>query len=102
MNALTDNQKLLPISFRNAVPKKYCKIYDKEEYLAEIYKKLNIEIIQEEDSYYYRVILPEKLSIVQDDFGYSLQKGEETLLHYYDRGPFYDRTVTVDMLYVTL
>lgn len=102
MNALTDNQKLLPISFRNAVPKKYCKIYDKEEYLAEIYKKLNIEIIREEDSYYYRVILPEGLSIVQDDFGYSLQKGEETLLHYYDRGPFYDRTVTVDMLYVTL
>ena len=81
---------------------KYCKIYDKEEYLAEIYKKLNIEIIREEDSYYYRVILPEGLTIVQDDFGYSLQKGEETLLHYYDRGSFYDRTVTVDMLYVTL
>lgn len=102
MKALTNNQKMLPIALKISVPKEYCKIYDKEEYLTEIYKKLNIEIIQEEDSYYYRVILPEGITIVQDDFGYSLQKGEETLLHYYDRGPFYDRTVTVDKLYVTL
>ncbi len=102
MKALTDNQKILPIFLKISVPKEYCKVYDKEEYLVEIYKKLNIEIIREEDNYYYRVILPEELSIVQDNFGYCLKKGDETLLHYYDRGPFYDRTVTVDKLYVTL
>lgn len=102
MNALTDNQKLLPISLRVPVPKEYCKIYDKEEYLTAIYKKLNIEIVQEEDYYYYRVVLPKDISIVPDKFGYNLQKGEEKILHYYDRGPFYSRTVTVDKLYVTL
>ena len=26
----------------------------------------------------------------------------ETLLHYYDRGPFYDRTVIVDKINITL
>lgn len=102
MKSFTNNQKLLPIASNCQVPAKYCKLYDKEEYLIEIYKKLGIKIIDEKDHYYYNVVLPENLSIIQDSFGYSLQKNKETLLHYYDRGPFYDRTVTVDEILVTL
>ena len=48
-------------------------------------------------------ILPENVSIVRDDYGYCVKDSKgETLLHYYDRGPFYDRTVTVDKINITL
>ena len=103
MNAATDRQSMLPIHYDYRVPKEYSKKYDKEEYLLEIYKKIGIQVLQEADNYYYCVILPENISIVRDDYGYCIKdSNEETLIHYYDRGPFYDRTVTVDKIYVTL
>lgn len=103
MNAATDRQSMLPIHYDYRVPTEYSKKYDKEEYLLEVYKKLGIQVLQEADNYYYSVILPENISIVRDDYGYCIKdSNEETLIHYYDRGPFYDRTVTVDQINVTL
>lgn len=103
MNAATDRQSMLPIHYSNRVPTEYSKKYDKEEYLLEVYKKIGIEVLQEADYYYYSVILPENISIVRDDSGYCVKDSNgEPLIHYYDRGPFYDRTVTVDKINVTL
>ena len=102
MNTATIRQSMLPIHYANGVPKEYSKKYDKEEYLLEIYKKIGIQVSQEADYYYYSVILPENVSIVRDDYGYCVNSNGETLLHYYDRGPFYDRTVTVDKINITL
>ena len=103
MNTATDRQSMLPIHYDCRVPIEYSKKYDKEEYLLEIYKKIGIQVLQEADNYYYSVILPENISIVRDDYGYCINDSNgKTLIHYYDRGPFYDRTVTVDQIYVTL
>lgn len=103
MDIATDRQYMLPIHYDRRVPIGYSKKYDKEEYLLEIYKKIGIQVLQEADNYYYSVILPENISIVQDDDGYCIKDSNgETLIHYYDRGPFYDRTVTVNQIYVTL
>ena len=103
MNTATNRQTMLPIHYANRVPTEYSKKYDKEEYLLEIYKKIGIQVLQEADDYYYSVILPENISIVRDDYGYCIKdSNEETLIHYYDRGPFYDRTVKVDQINVTM
>lgn len=105
MNAATDRQSMLPIHiyFGYRVSIEYSKKYDKEEYLIEIYKKIGIQVLEESDCYYYSVILPENISIVRDDKGYCVKNSnEETLIHYYDSGPFYDRTVAVDQINVTL
>ncbi len=103
MNTATDCQSRLPIYYESSVPSEYSKKYDKEEYLLEIYKKIGIQVLQEADNYYYCVILPENISIIRDDSGYCIKDSNgETLIHYYDRGPFYNRTVTVDQIYVTL
>lgn len=103
MNEATDRQSMLPIHYDRRVPIEYSKKYDKEEYLLEIYKKIGIQVLQEVDNYYYSVILPENISIIQDDKGYCIKDSNgETFIHYYDRGTFYDRTVTVDQIYATL
>ena len=103
INAATNRQTMIPIQYHFAVPMEYSKKYDQEEYLLEIYKKLGIEVLQEADSYYYNAVLPDGIKVVQDDYGYSVKgSNEETLIHYYDRGPFYDRTVTVDKINVAL
>ena len=103
MNEATDRQSMLPIHYANGVPKEYSKKYDREEYLLEIYKKIGIQVLQEADYYYYSVILPENVSIVRDNYVYCVKDSNgETLLHYYDRGPFYNRTVTVNKINITL
>lgn len=103
MNFATNRQSMLPIHYANRVPTEYSKKYDKEEYLLEVYKKIGIQVSREADYYYYNVILPENISIVRDDYGYCVKdSNKETLIHYYDRGPFYDRKVTVDKINVTL
>ena len=82
---------------------KKTKLSELKEYLLEIYIKIGIQVLQEADNYYYSVILPENISIVRDDYGYCIKdSNEEILIHYYDRGPFYDRKVTVDKINVTL
>jgi len=103
MNAAIDRQAFLPIHYDNRVPTEYAKKYDSEEYLLEVYKRIGIQILQEADSYYYNVVLPKNISVVRDDYGYCVKdSNKETLIHYYDRGPFYDRKVTVDKINVTL
>ncbi|MCR5146263.1 MAG: hypothetical protein K6B70_02820 [Clostridia bacterium] len=103
MKSATDRQTMLPISYRYSVPAEYAKQYDTEEYLLEIYKKLGIKVVQEVDSYYYSVILPKDISVVPGDYGYCIKNSnDETLIHYYDRGSFYDRDVEVDEINVTL
>lgn len=96
------NQASLPIHLRGGVPYEYCKKYDKEEYLQEIYKKLGIQIIEEIDYFYYSVELPDTLTIVDDERGRCVKKNDEILLHFYDIGPFYDRDVYVDKVNVDL
>ncbi len=102
MSSMRKTQTSLPIRSRERVPEKYCKKYDKEEYLSEIYKKLGIRVIGEEDSFYYSVELPNELTIVGDEFGRCVKKGDEILIHFYDRESFYDRAVYVDKLNVSL
>ena len=103
MNALTYHKAVLPIHYSYPVPREYSKRYDREEYLLEIYNKIGIQVLQEADYYYYNVILPENISIIQDNYGYCVKDSDgTTLIHYYDRGTFYDRTVTVDQINVTL
>lgn len=103
MNMLTDHKTLLPIKYAYSVPEKYCKKYDKEEYLLEIYKKLGIKVIEEISPYYYNVILPNNYCIDEDGYGCTLKdQNGKSLIHYYDRGPFYDRSVKVDKIFVTL
>lgn len=103
MNAATDHQAMLPIYSDYRVPTEHSKKYDKEEYLLEVYKKIGIQVLHEADYYYYSIILPENISIVRDNYGYCIKgSNDETLIHYYDRGPFYDRTVKVDQINVTL
>ena len=92
----------LPIKFRGRVPAEYCKQFDREEFLLEIYKKLGIEVLGEADYYYYDVVLPEALKIVRENYGYALKEGDKSLLHYRDVGPFYDRDVDVDEVFVAL
>ncbi len=92
----------LPIKYRGQVPAEYSKKYDKDEYLLEIYKKYGIEIVDEADYYYYGAILPETVEVAREEYGYSLKCGNETILHYRDVGPFYDRDVDVDEIFVTL
>ena len=102
-NASTDRQCMLPIHYGLRVESEYCKKYDREEYLLEIYKKLGIQVVEEADAYYYTAILPENISVSHDEFGYWIKNSDgEELIHYYDRGPFYDRSVTVDKNNVTL
>ena len=95
-------QTFLPIRFGGMVPDEYCKQFDKEEYLLEIYKKLGIEVVGENDHFYYTVVLPDDLTIVSDVLGRYVKRGEETLIRFCDNGPFYDRRVCVDEIRVTL
>lgn len=92
----------LPIKMYERVPQEYCKQYDREEYLLELYKKFGIEVKGEADHFYYTVVLPEDLTIVDGDYGWYLMRGDEKLLHFRDIGPFYDRDVDVNDIYVTL
>ena len=85
------------------MPTKYAKIYDNEEYLTEIYKKCGIEILGEAGYYYYNVDLPDDIEVVIDErCRYLVKRGDDTILEYYDVGPFYDRSVYVDEIYISL
>lgn len=95
-------QTFLPIQLNGRVPDRYCKIFDKEEYLLEIYKKLGIRVIGEKDHFYYSVELPDTLTIIDEGFGCCVKEGDKTLLHFRDVGPFHDRSVYVDKVNVTL
>ncbi|MBR6613695.1 MAG: hypothetical protein IKK84_02900 [Clostridia bacterium] len=99
----TNRKTHLPIYYANAVPEKYSKVYDKEEYLLEIYNKLGIQVEGESDYFYYDVVIPNNLSVSMFEGDYVLK--DETgniLIRYYDRGPFYDRAVNVTEINVTL
>ena len=75
----------------------------KEEYLLEIYKKIGIEVKQEADYDYYIVSLPENISVVEDSQGYCIKDSDgKSLVHYRDLGPFWDRTVAVDRIDISL
>ena len=102
MHAATDRNSILPIRSRARVPKEYAKTYDTEEYLLEIYRKLGIQVIGETDQYYYSVVLPDGLSIDESRDGTFLKNWSEKLLRICDYGSFYDRSVYVDEIYVTL
>ena len=101
--AKTDRNASLPIYSRVWVPDAFAKELDKEEYLEAIYAQLGIQILGEASGYYYDVVLPEGVRISEDSYGYCLKDaGGNTLLHYFDRGPFYDRDVFVDAINVGL
>lgn len=100
--ASTNRKAALPITYRGVIPEEYEKKYDHEEYVAEIYKKLGITILSERDSHYYNVILPDNLSIQGDGGTYFLMDGTNKLLSYLDVGPFYDRSVYIQEINVTL
>ena len=102
MRSMRKTQTSLPIHYNQMVPDEYCKTYDTEEYLQEIYKKLGIRVLGEQDYYFYSVELPDTLTIVDDKYGRCVKEGDKTLLHFCDDGPFYDRRVYVDEINVTL
>ena len=70
--------------------------------MLEIYKKLGILVIREEDYFYYSVELLDTLTIVDDESGRCVKEGDETLLHFSDIGSFYDRSVYVDEVNVNI
>ena len=99
----TNYNAMLPITYRERVPEQYCKQYDKEEYLLEIYKKLGIEVGDEANRYYYNVALPEGITVDHDDDRwYSVMKDGKEVLRFFDYGPFYDRSVYVTKVNVAL
>lgn len=100
--ALTYRNILLPIRYSGKVPKEYCKEYDQEEYLVEIYKKLGIEIVSEYDYYFYEVKLPQNFEVKKDSYKFKVINGEECVLEYRDVGPFYDRDVYVTKINCSL
>ena len=103
MRKCANRRAQLPIHFGGRVPAKYAKIYDNEEYLTEIYKKCGIEILGEAGYYYYNVDLPDDIEVVIDErCRYLVKRGDDTILEYYDVGPFYDRSVYVDEIYISL
>lgn len=98
------NALILPIKMHNRVPDEFCKKYDKEEYLLEIYKKLGITVVDEYDYYYYNVILPEGFKVETDEYNtYCLKDASGNIvLKYRDVGPFYDRDVYVSEISISL
>ena len=103
MRKCANRRAQLPIHFGGRVPAKYAKIYDNEEYLTEIYKKCGIEILGEAGYYYYNVDLPDDIEVVIDErCRYLVKRGDDTILEYYDVGPFYNRRVYVDEIYISL
>ena len=102
LRSMTKTQTSLPIHLSGRVPNEYCKIYDKEEYLLEIYKKLGVQVIKELDYFYYSAELPDALTIVDDEYGRCVKEGDKILLHFRDLGSFYDRSVYVDEINVTI
>ena len=103
MKGATNRKTHLPIHYANMVPEKYSKIYDKEEYLLEVYKKLGIQVEGESDWYYYDVILPDTLLVSMHEGDYVIKdENGKILIRYNDSGPFYDRSVNVTEINVTL
>ena len=103
MKGATNRKTHLPIHYANRVLEKYSKVYDKEEYLLEVYKKLGIQVEGESDYFYYDVILPDTISVsmLEGDYVVKDEQGN-ILIRYYDRDPFYDRSVNVTEINVTL
>jgi hypothetical protein len=94
----------LPLRSRHHVPEEYFSLYDKDEYLAEVYRAIGIRVDDTKADYnYYYVELPDGISVVQDETGtYRLTMGEEAVLHYRDDGPLYDRRVYVTKILISL
>ena len=84
------------------VPEEFCKKYDQEEYLSEIYKKLGIEVVGEHDRYYYEVKLPKNFKVNGNSGSFYLIDGDKSILEYLDVGPFYDRSVYVKKINCSL
>lgn len=101
---LVKREEMVPINCSSyIVPEEYRKKYDSEEYLLEIYNKIGIQVIDEADRYYYKAILPENIKIIHEDNRYYIADSEDNkLICYYDLGPFYDRDVNVEKIYITL
>lgn len=102
--SIPDDWQIVPIFFDGTVPTKYSKIYDKEEYLLEVYKKMDIQILQKANRYYFAAILPDNMSIINDGKdGYFIKDGNgRDLIHFYDRGPIWDIRIAVNEINVTL
>lgn len=92
----------LPILFKGIVPDEFRKIYDSEEYLLEIYKTLNINILGKCDEYYYYANLPENITIKGEINEFSLLDGEKEIIDYFDYGNWWDREVKVSEIHITL
>ncbi|MBQ3306877.1 MAG: hypothetical protein IJG68_01640, partial [Bacilli bacterium] len=79
------NINLLPIWYDQQVPRDLAKEYDSEEYLVYLYENLGIEIIEEEDYYFYRVILPEGWTVENDGNEYHVKDQDgNVMIEYYD------------------
>lgn len=91
-----DKEQLLPIIYVGPVPNEYKKEYDSEEYLALIYQKLGIKIIEQYDDLFYLVHLPNNLSIKNEYYYYELidETGNVIIDYFYD-SKIYDRKAYV-------
>ncbi|MBQ6323710.1 MAG: hypothetical protein IJI22_02640 [Bacilli bacterium] len=93
------NESLLPIWYHRRVPRDLAKEYDSEEYLVYLYKNLGIEIIEEEDYYFYRVILPEGWTVENDGNQYQVKDQDgNIMIEYYDNNKFYDRYIDITFI----
>ena len=99
VNDIRNNSVYLPVFYQGSVPEKYCKRFDSEEYLAYIYEKMGITILDDSDYLLYKVLLPEKYHIDFDGYTGKIidDKGRE-LIEYFRCDKFYDRSAYVSYI----
>ena len=89
----------LPILYFGKVPSSLSKEYDSEEYLSKVYNDLGIKIIDEDDSLFYRVEMPEGWKVVSEGFWNRVVDNEDVavLRFGYEKNNC-DRTAFVDWI----
>lgn len=93
------NTSLLPIKSRVNVPKHLSKTYDSEEYLEHMYREAGITILDEYDSLFFNVVLPDKWRIEKDGYWNDVIDETGTVrFHFFYDSKFYDRDAFVNKI----
>lgn len=92
----------LPIKYEGEVPIEFRKQLDTEEYLQMFYKKIGVQIIEEEDNLFYSVVVPEGWSEENDGcWCYVKDENGNPVIDYVYQSVFYDRDAYVKRVYLS-
>lgn len=90
------NSSLLPIKYQGIIPNEFIKTHDSEEFLEMLYKQIGVEIIEEYDSLFYSVNLPEGWTLENNGYmNYIKDTNGNTVIEYFYDSKFYDREAYV-------